>query len=276
MKLSRSFVLGAVLVAALACGVGSASQAAPAPAKPADTTSSVPSNYVPITQCREVDTRYASTPGPLAPEATHEIDFAGNPSTLTAQGGQYGCLIPATATAVQVVITATGAAGAGDLAAWPLGSSYPGTRVLSYSPNGDSTTSATIAVSGGDIAVEPEVYATNLIVDVEGYYAVPAAPPAQPEMLTASFGFGGFLGVNTHVVSTIDASGQYQITFDRDITHCVFQATSSTYDVFPRELAPYNPNGGVYNTVLVMWASTANVNNTVDNVPFELTGTCPS
>lgn len=83
---------------------------APATAKPQDT--GIPagaSNYVPMTPCREVDTRYATvSPGPIPAGTAREVDFTGKASELTEQGGQYGCLIPYSATAVQVVITATG------------------------------------------------------------------------------------------------------------------------------------------------------------------------
>ena len=277
MKSSRSFVLGAVLVTALLGGSGvtwattsAPNQAAPAPAKPAAAGTASASNYVPITPCREVDTRYALTPGPISAGATREFDFTGKPDELAQQGGQYGCTIGSAATAIQVTITATGAAGSGNLAAWDLNASAPGTQVLSYGPIGDSTTSATIATSSGAIQVEPRGAGTNLIIDVEGYYT---APPAQPEMLTASVGYGGFLGVNTHVTNLVDAGGQYQITFDRDITACTFQATASGKAAYLNEFEPYAPNG-VTNTLLVEWQFDSGAGEA--DPAFAVTGTCTS
>lgn len=141
--------------------------------------------------------------------------------------------------------------------------------MLSYGPAGDASASATIAVSGGDSYVEPQTYGTNLIIDVQGYYT---ADP-QPETLTASIGFNGFLGANTHVTNIVNASGQYQITFDRDIRACTFQATETGNAAFLSELEPYAP-GSVTNTLLVMWEFDSG--SGIATPAFELTGTCTS
>jgi hypothetical protein len=79
---------------------------------------------------------WASTSSPNP--AGHSAPAAAQPlDTVVPSGASNYVPMTRAATAVQVVITATGPAGASDLAEWSLGGAFPGTRVLSYGRSGD-------------------------------------------------------------------------------------------------------------------------------------------
>lgn len=286
MRFSRSFVLGAALVTALACGTsmawaaGNASSSAPrtAPAQvtPLDATAGG-LNYLPITECTEVDTRYATTnPGPISAGTTRDFAFSGIPSNLTSQGGQYGCVVPSTATAIQVVITATGATGSGYLKAWATDQPEPNGSVLSYNNIFDASSAATVQLSQGNLRVRAEGAPTNLSIAVTGYYT---APPAQPEFLTGAIDLSGALVSGTHITSSTMTGGPdtplYAVTFDRDISQCTFDFTPEDGGGNSgRSIFYTGQTNGVTNVAYVSWWNADNSAAWLES--FNLTGICPA
>jgi hypothetical protein len=154
------------------------------------------------------------------------------------QGGQPGgCGIPASAVAVTVSLTASAAKGTGHLVAYPAGGEPHGTTTQSYSRGRSTTTGATVSLGAGtDKRIAIRVYhkATHLAVDVTGYYAGP---------LTAFVDLSGTVQYGSRVVSvTHPSTGNYVVTFDRDVSGCSFQVTPYAYNyavaVGPEFLAP--------------------------------------
>ena len=123
--------------------------------------------FFPVTPCRLVDTRLASAPlaGPsLAANATRTFPILSSP-----------CNLPATARAYSMNFTAAPKEPLGFLTAWPAGQSQPLVSTLNAPTAAVTANSAIVpAGSGGDISV----FVTNnadLVIDVNGYFAPPAA-----------------------------------------------------------------------------------------------------
>lgn len=127
--------------------------------------------FFPLAPCRVIDTRNAN--GPL-----------GGPTLQRDQSREFpilqatGCGIPASGVAAYSFnITAVPANGQGlsYLTVWPSGLQQPVVSTLN-APTGTITANAAIvpAGTGGDINVHPAGNATDLVVDINGYFASPA------------------------------------------------------------------------------------------------------
>ncbi len=124
--------------------------------------------YTPVTPCRIIDTR--SSGGPITPGVNRSFIVAG------ICGVPFG---PATAAVINFV--AVGPAGAGDLRITPFGTAIPLASIINYTSglnlaNGPAvklcnpaTTSCTF-----DITMQADVNATDLVADVQGYFAAPS------------------------------------------------------------------------------------------------------
>ena len=126
--------------------------------------------FYPIAPCRIADTRSATgTFGGPSLAATQSRDF---PILSSA------CNIPATAQAYSLNFTVVPSGPLGFLSAWPAGSPQPGVSTLN-APKGNIVANAAIvpAGTGGAITVIA-TNATNLIIDVNGYFAPPGASGA--------------------------------------------------------------------------------------------------
>jgi hypothetical protein len=130
----------------------------------------VPVNFVPLAPCRLVDTRAAeNVPAPF-----------GAPSLGAGESREFPfplgrCAIPSTARAYSVNITVVPRAALGFLTLWPAGSPRPLASTLN-APAGGIVANAAIVPAGAGGAVS--VYATDatdLIVDVNGYFDLPGA-----------------------------------------------------------------------------------------------------
>ena len=176
--------------------------------------------YVAITPCRIVDTRIGG--GALPKEQARSFKVRGT-TGFAAQGGHTnGCGIPASATAVEVAVTSVNASGGGYLRIYPAGSSEPTATFLNYSPYNPTNTGAvtmckSCAASSPDITIKGHSNATDLVLDVQGYYAKPMAAHIKYD---ASVIVGSRIGTVTH-----PNTGGYHITFDRPVTGCVPVAT---------------------------------------------------
>ena len=125
-----------------------------------------PLPFVAIAPCRVVDTRGGSGlyGGPILQAA----NIRAWPIT-----GQCG--IPATAQAASFNFTVTGATGPGFLTAWAAdtsGAAFPSTSILTFAPGQTVSNAAVVALGAiGAIEVAAGVSNTNVIIDVNGYYA---------------------------------------------------------------------------------------------------------
>jgi hypothetical protein len=123
--------------------------------------------FFPLTPCRVVDTRGAT--GPL-----------GGPSLQNGQQRDFpvrlatACGIPSTAQAYSFNITALPQRGKplGYLTTWPAGQNRPGVSTLN-APTGTNTANGVIlpAGTGGDIMAYANGNNSDLIIDVNGYFA---------------------------------------------------------------------------------------------------------
>ena len=164
--------------------------------------------YTPIQPCRALDSRFAtgsysgsSFHGPYAANSTHSfavtdpIDFYGS------QGGVATCGIPVTAAkAVVLNITAVNPWGQGDLRIYPWGTSAPNASIVNYgAANIANAVVAPICLNcNQDLIVLNDAMATDVIVDVLGYFAAPFATAVGTTIVTTG-------------PSTISAAGGYSV-----------------------------------------------------------------
>jgi hypothetical protein len=144
--------------------------------------------YTPVAPCRIIDTRLAG--GAIAANATRSFVVAGNAGFAAQGGNATGCGIPDQAAAVMINFVAVGATGPGDLRAFAYAEPAPPAplaSVVNYSDiaglniaNGvvvptcnPGTTTCTF-----DIIIQADVSATDVAVDVLGYFAPPPPCPA--------------------------------------------------------------------------------------------------
>jgi Bacterial Ig-like domain (group 2) len=123
--------------------------------------------FFPLTPCRIADTRNAT--GPLGGP------FLGGDTGRAFPVQSSACGIPSTAKAYSLNVTAVPHGSLGFLTAWPSGQAQPVVSTLNSS-TGTVTANAAIvpAGSGGDISIYVSD-ASDVILDVNGYFAAPAA-----------------------------------------------------------------------------------------------------
>ena len=152
-----------------------------------------PLAFIAVTPCRVIDTRAGfGFPAPFgAPSlvATATRSFPLQTSTL--------CSIPSTAAAYSLNVTVTPVGGGlGFLTLWPVGSTRPNASTINNPTGLPALANAAIVPAGNDGSGSIDAYASNatdLIVDINGYYAPTA-------------GAGGSLPVGTVVYSMLDAT----------------------------------------------------------------------
>ncbi|MGA3210479.1 MAG: protease pro-enzyme activation domain-containing protein [Terriglobales bacterium] len=142
--------------------------------------------FYPLTPCRVADTRkstgFAAGLGSPSLVANTERDFP----VLGASGNTVPCDIPSSAKAYSLNMTAVPPSGGnlGYLTVWPTGESQPLVSTLN-DLTGTVVANAAIvpAGTGGDVAVYPS-NATDLVIDVNGYFAAPGTGGLQLYALT--------------------------------------------------------------------------------------------
>ena len=132
----------------------------------------VGSTYVPLNPSRVLDTRTGTgTGGAVGPVGPGGV----LPLTVAGVGG-----VPATGvTAVVLNMTVDRATGPESyLTVWPSGAPRPTASNLNFSA-GHATTNLVVAQVGGDgqVLIYNNLGATDVIADVQGWFAAPAAPP---------------------------------------------------------------------------------------------------
>jgi len=142
--------------------------------------------FVPVIPCRLVDTRGTH----------HPVQRGSSQSFLLPQ---LGCGIPMDAAAYSLNVTVVPQGPLGYLSIWPTGEDQPVVSTLN-SPDGRVKANAAIVPAGAGGAVN--VYATDatdVIIDIDGYFAAPGAStlafyPLQPCRVIDTRGANGGLG----------------------------------------------------------------------------------
>jgi hypothetical protein len=123
-----------------------------------------PYQYYSLTPCRVVDTRNANgvNGGPPVGAARRDFAIKGN------------CGVPGTAKAVTINIAVTGiSAQASYLTVWPAGTAMPNTAAINFSSSDWALSNGAIVglgASSPDLSVVNAVGATQVIIDVTGYF----------------------------------------------------------------------------------------------------------
>jgi hypothetical protein len=147
--------------------------------------------FTPITPCRIVDTRIATGgwAGKVGPNSGNW--YSVNLADFTAQGGASSC--PGMPTSfnpggVAINVTSTGQTGAGNLRVVACGAGTPTVSLLNYTPGVNLANAAVVSSAVGtcslgppagagpnDIFVYSGVSASDVIIDIMGYFAPPVA-----------------------------------------------------------------------------------------------------
>lgn len=130
------------------------------------TSACTPARFYTLAPCRLVDTRNAA--GPL-----------GGPSLTGGESRTFvvinQCSLPATASAIAVNVTETGAQGSGHLTVYPGGASAPNTSSINFALRQTRANNAIVLVGGsGDISVFAAIGSglhVDFILDIVGYFA---------------------------------------------------------------------------------------------------------
>ena len=280
MELKKTLTAAVVALAVVGAGgvaVGrTLGDNAPAPgSSPAPSTrmlgdGTTEQKFVPITPCRIMDTRSAAA-GKLQVGAARKVRVRNGGAAFAAQGGKAGgCGIPPGAQAVEVTITAVDA-GSGFLRAWPDQVGAPNATFMNYGPGINLSNTGTLALCGlkGELCIEDldvRAYgsATDVVIDVNGYYALP---------MSAVVSTGGALSRNSRATdATRYSAGTYSVQFDRDVTLCTYHATLGTISAGQTQgFASVTNNGADANAVYVQTFST---NGVLTDKSFMVTVTC--
>ena len=130
--------------------------------------------FTPLTPCRIVDTRLTSA-GRFTNGHQRRVAVAGGSSVFAAQGGKAGgCGIPANATAIEASLSAVDPSTSGYVRTWPSAGLPAAATFLNF-------VGARAVTNTGAVAVQPSTVdgltvrsfggPTDLVVDVQGYYA---------------------------------------------------------------------------------------------------------
>jgi hypothetical protein len=188
--------------------------------------------YTPVTPCRIIDTRLAGGPIPAGGQRA----FRATGSGFGGQGGVAGsCGIPfGPATAVVINFVSVNASGIGDLRVWPFGQPVPLAAAINYvlPPNNAVANGfpQAICIPGlcpFDIAVQSDNSSTDLVADVEGYFAAPLAPVTQNLFAVVNGSTATLVTGQSFRATAVTrlGTGIYQVDFNRNITNCAYTAT---------------------------------------------------
>jgi hypothetical protein len=147
-------------------------------------TLGVPAIFVAMTPCRAVDTRAGSLPFGAPALATGEIRTYPLPASTA-------CTIPAIAVAysLNIAVVPVGTTMRW-LTAWDTGNTQPNAATLNDKAGLITSNSAVVpAGAGGSINIFV-TDATNLVMDINGYYAMPSALPLMGTPLAPALTFG--------------------------------------------------------------------------------------
>ena len=133
----------------------------------ADLLASSPASFIPITPCRVVDTRvgfgFPAGYGPPALSPGVERSFELNDGPCSG--------MPQTLVAYSLNVTVVGPTGPGHLVIWPTGFTQPDVSSINYTAGQTIANAVIVPAPVGAVSVVAGVSATNVLIDVNGYYA---------------------------------------------------------------------------------------------------------
>jgi hypothetical protein len=175
--------------------------------------------YSALSPCRIADSRLSSE-GALAPGAARNFHVVGTASDFTAQGGNAGgCGVPGFALgqpqvrAVVLNLVAVNPQGAGNLRAWAADQAAPNASVLNYAQVAGLNIANGVVVKlrqdseGQDLSLRADVSATQVVIDVVGYFHALALSPADLPVVPVNRGGTGSTVQNFVDLSTNQAVG---------------------------------------------------------------------
>jgi len=151
-------------------------------------SSSSQNAFVPIVPCRLMDTRAGGQIGP------NQTLTAKSVRSVAGRGTQGQCVIPASATALAVNLTAVGGTSASFLTIWPDEELRPNSSNLNWAPGAAVANTADVGLSStGNFTVFNESGTVDIIIDIAGYYetVVGGTGPVGP---TGAAGASGAVG----------------------------------------------------------------------------------
>ena len=125
--------------------------------------------YYSLSPCRLADTRATSA---IAAKTSKSF-YAKTLAQIVGQGGDSGCVVPITATAAVVNITATAETAIGHLRAYPAGGVLPTASILNYLPSTDVANSTILPLCSGMCITDISIYShatSHVIIDIMGYF----------------------------------------------------------------------------------------------------------
>lgn len=184
-----------------------------------------------IDPCRIADTRGESQVGPrgtpIGPDEAHVVD---------AHGTNGNCDIPAEASGLSLNVTAVGASEPTNIRVFPAGGAVPTAANLNPAPGAAPAPNAvTTGLNDmGQFSVFNKFGSVDVVIDVNGYYEDHNHDDRYvlfDQMLWAVVDVDGTLVRSSDGVAGSDLldgvvpSGDYVVTFDRDISNCAYLAT---------------------------------------------------
>jgi streptogramin lyase len=134
---------------------------------PSTPTSAVPvmgGDFHPLAPARILDSRTPN--GGWTSKLT-----AGSPRDLQVTGTHGGATVPASATAVVMNVTVTGASAGSFVSTWPAGTPPPATSTLNFGPGETiANLTTTMVGAGGRVSFANAVGAVDVVADLVGYY----------------------------------------------------------------------------------------------------------
>ena len=219
-------------------------------------TDSVPTSTLPfvgITPCRLVDTRNAGFPPGYGPPSLSPGVPNGRTFGMTGQ-----CGISAGAEAVSLNVTVTGTLGTGYVVLFPQDGAFPPVSTLNYFAGQTVANAAIVPLgTGGAIRVVAGVSGTDVIIDVNGYYASNLSSTSGQFSITSSIdggssGAGVVVGHNTSANGENSWGGQFTTDSCYQGAAGVFalatsqaNCTFANYGVWGRSLQPFPGSAGV-------------------------------
>jgi hypothetical protein len=148
--------------------------------------------FTPVTPCRIIDTRIATDPsllGRIGPDAGKQ--FSVSLANYAAQGGFAGsCGIPIAPAAVAINVTSAGQTGPGNLRAVEFGGGTPSVSLVNYNAGVNIANAAIVRSAGSlgglNIFIYSAVSASQVIVDIMGYFAPPVATAVQNAIVVSA------------------------------------------------------------------------------------------
>ena len=200
--------------------------------------------FFPVTPCRLVDTRVASFQSGFGPPTMVPGQITTYPIPSNA-----ACAIPSAAAAYSLNVTAIPKSTLGILSIWPAGKPLPNVSTLNVYAPGTVVANAAIVPAGTSGGINTYVTdTTDLVIDINGYFALPAAnglklypvTPCRVADTRAGAGFSGPFGAPAMTAGS-------QRSFPVPQSACGIPSGAGAYS-FNFTAVPQAPQLGIFTT----------------------------